>query len=104
MNPYPPLRSTGGRAACCAASSGRRTVPSSAGAPRYLRVSNLPKLVLDADPGSILPGSTAIGLCTPNTTCTAFGPGYHYLVEDAPGAIVAALLSWLDELLAGSEA
>lgn len=71
---------------------------------RYLRVSNVPKLVLYADPGSILPGSTAIGLGTPNTTYTAVGPGYHYLVEDAPDAIVAALLSWLDELPAGSQA
>lgn len=61
---------------------------------RYLRVSAVPKLVLYADPGSILPGATAIGLGTPNTSYVSVGSGYHYLVEDAPAAIVAALLQW----------
>lgn len=61
---------------------------------RYLRTSDVPKLVLYGDPGSILPGSTAIGLGFPNTTYRSVGAGYHYLVEDAPAAITQGILDW----------
>ena len=61
---------------------------------RYLRNNDVPKLVLYANPGSILPGSTAIGLGTPNTRYVAVGAGYHYLVEDEPAAITTAILAW----------
>lgn len=61
---------------------------------RYLRTSPVPKLVLYAAPGAILPGSTAIGLGTPNTSYASVGAGYHYLAEDAAAAVTAAALSW----------
>jgi len=61
---------------------------------RYLRTSNVPKLVLYANPGSILPSATAIGLGMPNTHYASVGAGYHYLAEDEPAAIVNALLAW----------
>jgi haloalkane dehalogenase len=62
---------------------------------RHLRTSTVPKLVLYGAPGGILPGSTAIGLGTPNTTYVPVGAGIHYLAEDAPAATVAAILAWL---------
>ncbi|GAC1642765.1 MAG: hypothetical protein NVS4B8_12220 [Herpetosiphon sp.] len=61
---------------------------------RFLRTSPIPKLVLYATPGSILPAATAIGLGMPNTQYTAVGTGYHYLTEDQPQAITAAILAW----------
>ncbi len=61
---------------------------------RFLRTSTIPKLVLYAKPGSILPGATAIGLGMPNTQYASVGAGYHYLAEDAPNAIVNAVLAW----------
>ncbi|GAC1497853.1 MAG: haloalkane dehalogenase [Ktedonobacteraceae bacterium] len=61
---------------------------------RYLRTSEVPKLVLYAKPGSILPGATAIGLGMPNTRYASVGAGYHYLAEDEPVAIANAVLAW----------
>lgn len=61
---------------------------------RYLRTSRVPKLVLTATPGAILPGATAIGLGLPNTRYASVGPGIHYLAEDAWPAITAAILAW----------
>ncbi len=61
---------------------------------RYLRSSRVPKLVLYANPGSILPGATAIGLGMPNTTDVSVGGGRHYLAEDEPAAITQAILQW----------
>jgi len=59
-----------------------------------LRTSAVPKLVLYANPSSILPAATAIGLGMPNTQYASVGAGYHYLAEDEPIAIVNALLTW----------
>lgn len=61
---------------------------------RYLRTSTISTLVLYANPGSILPGSTAIGLGFPHTSYRSVGAGYHFLVEDEPAAITTALLTW----------
>lgn len=64
---------------------------------RYLRTDDVPKLVLYATPGSILPGATAIGLGMPNTTYASVGAGYHYLAEEEPTVIVNKLLAWLSQ-------
>lgn len=61
---------------------------------RYLRTSTVPKLVLYADPGGILPAATAIGLGLPHAQYRSVGAGYHYLVEDAAGAVTRSLLDW----------
>ena len=44
---------------------------------RYLRTSPVPKLVIYGEPGSILPGSTAIGLGTPNARFVSVGKGFR---------------------------
>jgi haloalkane dehalogenase len=65
---------------------------------RWLRTSTVPKLLIYATPGSILPAATAAGLGWPNTTYTPVGPGNHYLVEDEPAALTAAVLAWRQTL------
>lgn len=65
---------------------------------RWLRTSTVPKLLIYAAPGSILPAATAAGLGWPNTTYAPVGVGYHYLVEDEPAAITAAVLAWRQTL------
>lgn len=69
-----------------------------AGFARYLRTSDVPKLVLYATPGSILPAASANVLGFPNMTVAKVGPGIHYLAEDAPQAVAQQVLRWRDGL------
>ncbi len=69
----------------------------------YLRSTRVPKLVVYANSGSILPGATAIGLGITNATYTGVGAGYHYLVEDEPGPLTSAILTWRDAIISGDD-
>jgi len=65
-----------------------------------LQKSNLPKLLLYADPGAILTADD-IEWCRrnlKNLQLVALGKGLHYLQEDHPHEIGAALAEWYQEL------
>ncbi len=65
----------------------------------WLRRSPIPKLFLWAKPGAIIRGQKAaarIGVMFPNTESAFVGKGRHYIQEDQPDAIGAALADWLD--------
>ncbi len=64
----------------------------------FLKASQTPKLFISAEPGMIMngaPGEFARGL--PNTT-EARVKGLHFIQEDSPDEIVAALRAWLGTL------
>jgi haloalkane dehalogenase len=57
----------------------------------------VPKLFINADPGSILTGSQREFCRTwPNQTEVTV-PGVHFIQEDSPGPIGAALSRWLSD-------
>lgn len=63
----------------------------------YLRTDDVPKLWLYGTPGVLLPeskGEEIVGVM-PNVTAIGVGPGLHYLQEDQPDAIGAAIAEWL---------
>jgi len=61
----------------------------------WLSVSDLPKLFVNADPGSILIGAQRAFCRTwPNQTETTVA-GHHFIQEDSPDQIGAALAHWL---------
>jgi haloalkane dehalogenase len=64
----------------------------------WLQQSELPKLFINADPGAILTGPQR-EFCRrfPNQTEVTV-PGIHFIQEDSPGEIAAALLGWLQGL------
>ncbi len=65
----------------------------------WLRRSPIPKLLLWAKPGAIIRGEKAaarIAVMFPNTESVFIGKGRHYIQEDQPDAIGAALADWLD--------
>jgi len=64
----------------------------------WLQQSDIPKLFIDAEPGAILTGPQR-EFCRgfPNQTEVTV-PGIHFLQEDSPGEIAAALNEWLDKL------
>ncbi|NNE95561.1 MAG: haloalkane dehalogenase [Acidimicrobiales bacterium] len=68
---------------------------------RWLSDSPLPKLFINADPGTILTGEQR-EFCRswPNQTEVTV-PGIHFIQEDSPGLIGEALSSWLSELPTG---
>ena len=64
----------------------------------WLSTSDVPKLFVDADPGSILVGPQRdFCLGWPNQTVVTV-PGVHFVQEDSGDAIGAAVADWLDEL------
>jgi haloalkane dehalogenase len=64
----------------------------------WFAVNTLPKLFINADPGAILIGAQR-EFCRrwPNQTEVTV-PGNHFLQEDSPDAIGAAIASWLAQL------
>ena len=63
----------------------------------WLSRSELPKLFIDADPGSILIGPQRDFCRTwPNQTEVTV-PGLHFIQEDSPDAIGEALSRWISE-------
>ena len=64
----------------------------------WMAGSPVPKLFVDADPGSILVGpQREIALTWPNQTVVRV-PGSHFLQEDSPDEIGAAVAGWLRTL------
>jgi haloalkane dehalogenase len=65
---------------------------------RWLRESDLPKLFVNADPGSILTGSQR-EFCRswPNQTEVTV-PGLHFIQEDSPDEIGSAIRKWYQAL------
>lgn len=61
-----------------------------------LQQSSLPKLLLAAEPGALMPASTVKELQDklPNLTVEHIGPGQHYVQEDNPHGIGEALQKW----------
>ena len=65
----------------------------------WLRETNVPKLFINADPGSILTGRQR-EICRgfPNQTEVTV-PGLHFLQEDSPAEIGTAIADWMDQSL-----
>lgn len=64
----------------------------------WLATADVPKLFVDADPGSILTGAQReIALGWPNQTVVRV-PGSHFVQEDSPDEIGLAVASWLRTL------
>ncbi len=65
----------------------------------WLETSSVPKLFVDADPGSILVGSQRAFCRTwPNQTEVTV-PGVHFVQEDSPDLIGRAIATWLHEVV-----
>ncbi len=64
----------------------------------WLQQTPLPKLLVYADPGVLIPPDTAAWYRDqlPNTGIAHAGPGLHYIQEDHPRAIGAAIAGWMD--------
>ena len=64
----------------------------------WLQESDVPKLFINADPGSILVGrQREVARTFPNQTEVAV-PGIHFIQEDSPDAIGQALADWYRQL------
>ena len=66
---------------------------------QYLGSSDVPKLLIHGEPGFIIPPTAAasIGSMLPNTEVVNVGPGSHFLPEDQPGPIAAAITTFYRE-------
>lgn len=64
----------------------------------WLQKSALPKLLIHADPGLLVSPDVAAGYRDrlPNTEVINVGPGLHYLQEDRPREIGAAIAQWME--------
>ena len=64
----------------------------------WITSTQIPKLFLHAEPGAIAPPQAIEYLRenVPNMEAVSVGPGLHFLQEDQPHAIGAALSEWLD--------
>ena len=64
----------------------------------WLQQTPLPKLLVYADPGVLIPPDTAAWYRDqlPNTEIAHVGPGLHYIQEDHPREIGAAIAGWMD--------
>jgi len=63
----------------------------------WLQQTPLPKLLVHADPGLIIPPDTAAWYRDqlPNTETVNVGPGLHYIQEDRPREIGRAIAGWM---------
>lgn len=66
---------------------------------RWLLETDIPKLLIHAQPGVLVPPQAVEWLeaNVPNLTSVDIGPGLHFLQEDNPAAISAALRDWVDQ-------
>jgi haloalkane dehalogenase len=65
---------------------------------KWLQTADVPKLFINAEPGSILTGRQREYCRTwPNQTEVTV-PGYHFIQEDSPGKIGQAIRSWYQAL------
>ncbi|MDT8408991.1 MAG: haloalkane dehalogenase [Wenzhouxiangellaceae bacterium] len=63
----------------------------------WLQKTDLPKLLVHADPGLLISPDTAVWYRDqlPNTETASVGPGLHYIQEDRPREIGAAIAEWM---------
>lgn len=66
---------------------------------RFLQTSPIPKLFISAEPGMILNGATGEFARTWANQREVRVPGLHFIQEDSPAAIVAAIENWLPTLV-----
>jgi haloalkane dehalogenase len=62
----------------------------------YLATTNVPKLLLYGQPGAVI-GAAEVAWCLrecPGLTASNIGPGIHFLPEDQPDVISAAIAAW----------
>lgn len=64
----------------------------------WLQQTTVPKLLVHADPGLLIPPDTAAWYRDrlPNTETADVGPGLHYIQEDRPTQIGRAIAEWMD--------
>jgi haloalkane dehalogenase len=65
---------------------------------QWLRTGDVPKLFIDADPGSILTGRLRALVRTWTAVTEVTVPGVHFLPEDSPDEIGRALADWIPTL------
>ena len=65
---------------------------------RWLSASNVPKLFINADPGTILTGAQREFCRTWPNQREVTVPGYHFIQEDSPAEIGQAIAEWLSSL------
>jgi haloalkane dehalogenase len=67
----------------------------------WLRETPLPKLLLHADPGVLIPAPVVdwARANLPNLSTVAIGPGIHYVQEDHPHEIGRAIADWISSAL-----
>lgn len=63
----------------------------------WLKTSDVPKLILYADPGAFLGREVAFAMrdLFPNSIVRCIGPGLHFVQEDQPEAVGRAIAAWL---------
>jgi haloalkane dehalogenase len=64
----------------------------------WCRTSSVPKLVITGNPGFLVPPERAGAWKRWKATTVEVVPGHHFLMEDSPDRITAAMLSWLETL------
>lgn len=66
----------------------------------YLRTSDIPKLLLYAEPGAVIQAAEVAWCHTScrNFTAVHLGSGLHFLPEDHPDTIGAAVANWIDTI------
>ncbi|TRC93842.1 haloalkane dehalogenase [Mesorhizobium sp. WSM4303] len=71
---------------------------------RALRLSTYPKLLFAGDPGALISAQAAKEFAAGLKNCgfIDLGPGAHYLQEDHPDTIGAAIAGWLPQVVAAS--
>ena len=64
----------------------------------WLETTTLPKLIVHAEPGVLIPPETAAWYAQrlPNTETVNVGRGLHYIQEDRPREIGSAIADWMD--------
>ncbi len=64
----------------------------------WLETTPLPKLIVHAEPGVLIPPETAAWYAQKllNTGTVNVGPGLHYIQEDRPREIGSAIAQWMD--------
>lgn len=63
----------------------------------WLQRTELPKLIVHADPGLLISPDTAAWYRDqlPNTEIANVGTGFHYIQEDRPSEIGVAIADWM---------
>jgi haloalkane dehalogenase len=65
---------------------------------KWLQQTDLPKLLVHADPGLLIPAQAVdrYRQQLPNLETAFVGPGLHYIQEDQPEKIGQAIAQWME--------